>query len=123
MTFGAARDRHNNYDSAQYLENKSAEFHQILLSIHIDKILLRIATCHFSHICTRVMALDLRQNFVSAQYLLEQIDRMSPNFIYALILTSNSIGLLHIIFRTFGLELSPLIYANISFLFNIFRTN
>ena len=28
-----------------------------------------IVTHHFSHICTRVMALDLRQNFVFVQYL------------------------------------------------------
>ena len=28
-----------------------------------------IVTHPFSHICTRVMALDLRQNFVCAQYL------------------------------------------------------
>ena len=32
-------------------------------------IYLGIVTHHFSNICTRVMALDLRQNFVSAQYL------------------------------------------------------
>ena len=28
-----------------------------------------IVICHFSEICTRAMALDLRRNFVSAQYL------------------------------------------------------
>ena len=27
-----------------------------------------MVTCHFSEICTRVLALYLRQNFVSAQY-------------------------------------------------------
>ena len=43
------------------------------------------------------MAFDLRQNFVSAQY----FDRISPNFIYAFILTRSSLGLLHIIFRGF----------------------
>ena len=36
---------------------------------------------------------------------LEQIDRFSPNFIYAFILTISRLGLLHIIFRTFVLEL------------------
>ena len=30
-------------------------------------------TCHFMHICTRAMALDLRQNFVSTQYLENKI--------------------------------------------------
>ena len=53
----------------------------------------------------------------------EQIDRISPNFIYAFILTRSTLGLLHIIFRTFILELCPLIYAKIWFLFNILRTN
>ena len=37
--------------------------------IHIDKIYDGIVTHHFSHICTRVMVLDLLQNLVSAQYL------------------------------------------------------
>ena len=40
-----------------------------LYMIHIDKIYVEIVTHHFSHICTRVMSLDLLQNFVSAQYL------------------------------------------------------
>ena len=37
------------------------------------------------------MAHDLSQNLISAQYLLklEQIDRISPNFIYAFILTTS----------------------------------
>ena len=39
------------------------------ICIHFDKIYFGIFTHHFSHICTRVMALDLRQNFVSAHYL------------------------------------------------------
>ena len=37
--------------------------------IHIDKIYVEIVTHHCSQICTRVMVLDLLQNFVSAQYL------------------------------------------------------
>ena len=53
----------------------------------------------------------------------EQIDGFSLNFIYALILTRSSLGLLQVIFRTFVLELWPLIYAKISFLLNILRTN
>ena len=54
----------------------------------------------------------------------EQIDRISPNFIYAFIfnLTRSTLGLLYIIFCTFVPELLPLIYAKISFLFNILRT-
>ena len=51
------------------------------------------------------------------------MDRISPNFIYAFILKRSTLGLLHIIFRTFVPELWPLIYAKISFPFNILRTN
>ena len=39
------------------------------MRIYIDMIYLGIVTHNFSNIITRVMALDLRQNFVSAQYL------------------------------------------------------
>ena len=39
------------------------------ICIHLGRIYLGIVTHHFSHICTRVMALDLRGNFFSAQYL------------------------------------------------------
>ena len=51
------------------------------------------------------------------------MDRISPNFIYAFLLTRSKLGLLHIIFRTFVLELWPLIYSKILFLLNISRTN
>ena len=53
------------------------------------------------------------------------MDRISPNFIYALILTTSrsTLGLLHIIFRTFVPELWPLIYVKISFPFNILKRN
>ena len=57
---------HHNLVSAQYLENSFIEFNKIL---YIDMIYIGInVTQHFSNICTRVMALDLLQNFVSAQY-------------------------------------------------------
>ena len=69
------------------------------------------------------MALDLSQNFVSAQYLENKLVEFSPNFIYAFILIRSTLGLLHIIFRTFVPELWPLIYAIISFQFNILRAN
>ena len=52
----------------------------------------------------------------------EPIDRISPNFIYAFILTRYSMGLLHVIFPKFVPELWPLIYAKISFPLNILRT-
>ena len=39
------------------------------MCIDIDMLKIGIVTHHILDICTRVMALDLRQNFVSAQYL------------------------------------------------------
>ena len=65
-----ALDLRQNFVSAQYLKINLTEFHQILfICIHIHKIYVGIVTHHFSHICNRVMALDLHQNFESAQYL------------------------------------------------------
>ena len=53
----------------------------------------------------------------------KQMDRISPNFIYAFILTRSTLELLHIIFGTFVPELWPLIDLKISFRLNILRTN
>ena len=55
----------------------------------------------------------------------KQIDRISPNFINALLLTKSrlELELLHIIFRTFVAELWPLLNARISFPLNILRKN
>ena len=47
------------------------------------------------------------------------MDRISPILTYAFILTRSTMGLLHIIFRTFVPVLWPLIYAKIWFRFNI----
>ena len=61
------------------------------------------------------MALDLGQNFVSAQYLENKLTEFQQIYIYAFILTRSSLGLLHIIFPTFVPVLWPLIYAKICF--------
>ena len=53
----------------------------------------------------------------------EQIDIFPPNFIYALILTSSSLALLHIIFQKFIPELWSLDYAKISFVLNSLKLN
>ena len=58
-----------NFVSAQYLEKKLVEFHQILYMCTSWQDLSWDCYTSFSQICTRVMAFDLRQNFVSAQYL------------------------------------------------------
>ena len=58
-----------NFVSAQYLENQSVEFHQILyMHLSWQDLALDCYTSFFTNL-TRVMALDLHQNFVSAQYL------------------------------------------------------
>ena len=49
----------------------------------------------------------------------EQIDRHSPNFIYAFILTRSMLGLLPVIFCSFIIELLPLIYVRLLFPLNI----
>ena len=51
------------------------------------------------------------------------MDRISPNFIYAFILTRSTLGLLLIIFRLFAPELWPLNYAKNLFPLTILRTN
>ena len=78
---------------------------------------------HFSLFCTRVMALYLRLSFVSVQYLEHKWTEFHQSFTYAFIWTKSTLGLVHIIFRRFVPELWPLIYAKISFPFNILRTN
>ena len=147
-----ALDIRQNILSAQYLENKLTDFHQILymhsywqdlswdcyksffvhlyqsyslwftpklcfrtlsweqndrispnfyICIHSDKIYIRIVAYHFFHIWTRVMAPWFLPIFWFCSISWEPLDRISPNFIYAFIFTRSSLGLLHIIFRTF----------------------
>ena len=66
-----AFDLRQNFVSLQYLENNGLRlnFTKFYICIHIDKIYYAIVAHHFWHICTRVMALDLRHNFVFVQYL------------------------------------------------------
>ena len=45
----------------------------------IYKIYVGIFTHHFSHFCTRVVAIDLRQNFVSIQYFENKWPEFLPN--------------------------------------------
>ena len=50
----------------------------------------------------------------------EEMDRISPNFVYAFILTISRLGLLYVIFCLFVSELWPLINVRILFLLNVF---
>ena len=47
--------------SAQYLENKRTDLTKLYITVDTDKINIGIVTCHFLHICTSVIALDLRE--------------------------------------------------------------
>ena len=62
-----ALDLCQNLVSAQYLENKLTDFHQIIYIYVFILIRSRLGLLHmvFSNICTSVMTLDLCQNFVS----------------------------------------------------------
>ena len=74
-----------------------------------------------------VIASDRPSGFFFRSISSEQIDRISPNFGYALISIRSSLGLLHIIFLSFVIALRPLIDVRISlkilFPLNILRTN
>ena len=105
------------FASAQYLANELIEFHQIL----------------YIYWYWQYLGWDLLQSYgpwfmseflFTTKFLFRSIswehcDRISPNFMYALILTRSTFGLLHIIFRTFVPELWPLIDAKLSFPLNI----
>ena len=57
------------------------------IHIIIDKIYVGNVNHCSSQIFNRVMALDCHQNLVFAQYLENELDRLRPNFVYALSLT------------------------------------
>ena len=67
------------------LRTNAQNFTKFYICVHIDKIYFEIVTHHFSHICTRVMVLDLLQNFVSTQYLGNKwtdFDQTLYNYLY-----------------------------------------
>ena len=97
-------------------------FTKFYICILIDNIYVGIVTRHFWHICTRVMAHSYAPTIYFRSISWEQIVISSPNLIYAFILTKSTLGLSHITFCIFVPELWPLIYAKISFPFNILRT-
>ena len=107
------------------LRSNAQNFTKFYICIHIDKIYIGIVTHHFSHICTRVMALHFCPNLISSQYLEKKLIEF-----HAFILTGYTLGLLHIFFHRLVAELWPWIYtrilfplARISLPLNILRTN
>ena len=118
-----ALDLRQKKNSAQYLENKLTDFHQILyMHSFWQDLAWDCNTLFFAHLY-QSNGPWFTPKFCFRSISWEQMDRISPNFIYAFILTRSTLGLLHIIFRTFVSELWPLIYAIISFPYNIYRTN
>ena len=96
-------------------------FTKFYICLNIDKIELRIVTPQFSYIVPEYPWFMPKFRFLSISR--ELFDWLSPNFIYAFILTRSSLGLMHVIIRTFVPGLWPLIYAKISFPLLILRTN
>ena len=122
-TRAMALDLRKNIFSAHYLENKLIKFHQILY-MHSYWQYLGWDWCmsFFEHLYQSYGPL-FTPKFCFRSISWEQMDRISPNFIYAFKLPRSTLGLLHIIFPTFVPELWPLIYAKISFPLIILRTN
>ena len=91
------------------LENKWTEFHQILyMHSYWQDLFSDCYTSFFAHLYQYYGPWFMPKcRFRSITW--EQIDRISPNFIYAFILTRSILGLLHIIFCTYVLELWPLV--------------
>ena len=106
-----ALDSHQKLVSAEYLENKLAEFHQILhMHTYWHDLSLDCYMSFFTHLYQSYSPWFTPEfRFCSISW--EQIDRISPNSIYAFILTRSTLGLLLIIFRTFVPEEWHLIYV------------
>ena len=145
--------RRHNFFPALYLENNSIELNQILYvhwywhdpSWDISCPVLQICTriwfhrILYMHLYWQDLAWDCFTSFFPNLYqsygplfkpkvcfcsiFWEQMDRISPNFKYALILTTSILGSVHVIFWYFLPVLWHLIYAKILFLLNILRTN
>ena len=117
-----ALDLRPNFVSAQYLENQLIEFHQILY--------MHSYWQDLAWHCYKTFSPHLYQSYgpwITPKLCLrsiswEQVVIFSPNFIYRLILTRSSVGLLHVIFPKF-VPVIALIYAKISFPLNILITN
>ena len=106
-----ALDLHQNFVSAIYLENKLTDIHQILYMHSYWQDLYWDYYTSFFTLLYHSYGPWLTPKFCFRYISWEQIDRISPNFIYAFILTRSMAGLLHILFHIFVPEFWPLIYA------------
>ena len=105
------------------LRTNVQNFTKFYICIHIDKIYVWIATHHFSHICTREMALDLRQNFVYAHYLENKMIEFHQILVICIYIDKIYVVIVTHHFRAFVPVSWLLIYVKISFPFNILKTN
>ena len=109
LTF-MALDLRQNFVSAQYLENK---FHQILyMQSYWHGLAWDCCTLFFA-LLYQSYGPWIAPKFYFRSIAWEQIIIVisSPNFIYAFILTRSTLGLSHVIFRSFAPELWHLLYA------------
>ena len=116
-------DLRQNFVFVQYLENKLAEFHQILCNYLYWQDLGW--GCYLSFFANLYQSYGpwLQSEFRFRPISWEQIDRTSPYFISLFILTRSRLGLFPVIFLKFVPELWPLIAVRISFPLYILRTN
>ena len=100
-----ALDLRQQFVSAQYVEIKLTEFHQIIyMHSYWQDLACDCYTSFFAqlfHSYGPFMALDFRRNFVFAQYVENKLTEFYPNLYNVFILARSSLGLLHVIFRTF----------------------
>ena len=118
-----ALDLHQNFFSAQYLENKLTEFYQVLyMHSYWQDLAWDCYTSFFLHLY-QCYGPWITPKFRFCSISSEQIDKMSPNFIYAFILTRSSLGLLHIILihlcQSYGPWFTPKFHVPL----NILKTN
>ena len=104
------------------LRTKRQNFSKFYLCIHIDNIYDGIVTHHFLHLWTRVMALDLRQNFVYPQYLEKKLTEFHQIW-YMHSYWQDLRWDCYTSFLADFPELLHLVYARISLPRNILRTN
>ena len=101
---------HQNFVSAQYLENQTIEFQQIIyMHSSCQDLAWDYNIFFFAHLYQSYGPwFTLKFRFRSISW--ELTDIFSPHFINAFILRRSNLGMLHVIYRKFVPELWPFIY-------------
>ena len=123
QSYGPLFTQKFSFPSPQHFENKLTYNNQILYMVsHLQGLAWNCYVSFFPNLYQSYGPWFMPKfRFRSISW--ETIDRILPWFIYKFILTRSSLGLLHVIFRTFVPELWHLIYVKISFPLNISRAN